>query len=240
MHASAALLALAPGLALGSFLNVVAARLPRGRSLARPGSACVSCEAPVAWYDNVPLVSYVLLRGRCRACGVRISALYPAIELATALLVAGCFLRFGLSGRAFVGAFFCAALVALSAIDFERRILPDRIVLPSTVIVLAAQIALFPDRALEWAGGDPLVFGGDLNLRPPRTPRPFERLVEDFGLAPAATGKGIDHLFARGLEVVETPAPLAPEERDVPGPAGRRIRLSDHAPVAGSFGLRRT
>lgn len=150
MNVAAALLALPPALALGSFLNVVVARLPERRSLVRPRSACESCGAELAWYDNVPVLSYVLLRGRCRGCGARISLRYLLVELATATLVAACFLRFGLSGRAFVGAFFVAVLVALSAIDFERRILPDRIVLPAAVVVLVAQVALVPDRALEW------------------------------------------------------------------------------------------
>jgi leader peptidase (prepilin peptidase)/N-methyltransferase len=143
----------APALALGSFLNVIAARLPEGRSLVRPRSACMACGAEIAWHDNVPLVSYALLRGRCRSCGARIGLRYPAVELATALLVAATFWRFGFSGEAFVAAYFCAALVVLSAIDAERRILPDLIVLPSWVLVLAAQIALNPDRWLEWVGG---------------------------------------------------------------------------------------
>jgi leader peptidase (prepilin peptidase) / N-methyltransferase len=142
--------AFAPALALGSFLNVVVARLPERRSLVRPGSACPHCETEIAWYDNVPIVSYLVLRGRCRRCSAPIGIRYVAVELATAILVAACFLRFGLSGRAFVAAFFVAVLVALSAIDAERRILPDLIVLPSWALVLCAQIALFPDRAVEW------------------------------------------------------------------------------------------
>ena len=150
MDVAAAAIAFAPALALGSFLNVVVARLPEGRSLLRPRSTCSSCGYELAWYDNVPVLSYVLLRGRCRRCRAPIGARYVAVELATAALVAACFLRFGVSGRAFVAAFFCAVLVALSAIDFERRILPDKIVLPSFAVVLAAQIALFPERALEW------------------------------------------------------------------------------------------
>ena len=145
-----AALVFAPALAVGSFLNVLVARLPEGRSLVAPRSACCSCGTELAWYDNVPVLSYVVLRGRCRSCGAAIGARYVAVELATAALVAASFARFGLSGRAFVGAFFCAVLVALSAIDAERRILPDKIVLPSFVAVLAAQIALYPDRALEW------------------------------------------------------------------------------------------
>jgi leader peptidase (prepilin peptidase) / N-methyltransferase len=138
----------APGLALGSFLNVVAARMPRGSSIVHPASACMSCATPIAWYDNVPLVSYVVLRGRCRTCGVRIPLRYPAVELVTALLVAACVFVFGLTVDALVAAFFCAVLVAVSAIDIEHRIIPNRIVLPATAIVLVAQTALEPSP--EW------------------------------------------------------------------------------------------
>jgi len=111
MDAALALVVFAPALALGSFLNVVAARLPDGRSLVRPRSACGACEKEIAWYDNIPVVSYFLLRGRCRSCGASFSARYPAVEIATALLVAACFWHFGLTGEAVVGAYFCAALV---------------------------------------------------------------------------------------------------------------------------------
>jgi len=150
VNAALAAAAFAPALALGSFLNVVVARLPERRSLVRPRSACPSCGHELAWWENVPLLSYAVLRGRCRGCSAAISLRYPLVELATALLVAACFWRFGLSGDAFVASFFAAVLVALSAIDFERRILPDRIVLPSTVVVLGAQVALHPDRTVEW------------------------------------------------------------------------------------------
>src|SRR5919108_300155 len=87
---AAAVAAFFPALALGSFLNVVAARVPLRRSVVRPASACMACATPIARRDNIPLYSYVRLRGRCRACGVRIPLRYPAVELATALLVAGC------------------------------------------------------------------------------------------------------------------------------------------------------
>jgi leader peptidase (prepilin peptidase) / N-methyltransferase len=133
-----AAIAFAPGLALGSFLNVVAARVPLRRSIVRPPSACMSCAQEIRWYDNVPLVSYAVLRGRCRRCGVRIPLLYPAIELLTAVLIAGCVLAFGLTAEAAISAFFCAVLVAISAIDVEHRIIPNRIVLPATVVVLVA------------------------------------------------------------------------------------------------------
>jgi leader peptidase (prepilin peptidase)/N-methyltransferase len=146
-----AVLSLAPGLALGSFLNVVAARVPRRTSIVRPASACMECGTPIGWRDNIPLVSWLLLRGRCRHCGTRISWLYPAVELATALLVAACVLRFGLSGRMVVAALFCAVLVAVTATDLTHRIIPNRIVVPAAVVLLAAQTALEPSP--EWALG---------------------------------------------------------------------------------------
>jgi leader peptidase (prepilin peptidase)/N-methyltransferase len=139
---------LAPGAAIGSFLNVVAGRLPQRLSLWRPRSACPSCGHEIAWYDNVPVVSFALLRGRCRSCRAPISWRYPAVEVTTALLIAASFFHFGLTADAVVAAFFCSALVVLSAIDIEHRILPDRIVLPSTLVVLLAQTVLHP--SLEW------------------------------------------------------------------------------------------
>jgi leader peptidase (prepilin peptidase)/N-methyltransferase len=148
MNPAFAALALAPGLALGSFLNVVAARVPLKRSLVRPGSACMSCSAPIAWYDNVPLVSYLVLRGKCRSCGVRIGWIYPAVELVSAVLVAACVLDFGLTMEAATAAFFCCVLVAISAVDLEHRIVPDRIVLPATLVVLTAQT--IRDPSPEW------------------------------------------------------------------------------------------
>jgi len=150
MNVALAAAALPPALALGSFLNVIAARLPEGRSLVAPPSSCGACGARIAWHDNVPILSYLLLRGRCRSCGDRIGLRYVAVEALTGFLVAACFLRFGLTADAFVASFFVSVLVVLSAIDVEWRILPDRIVLPSFIAVLAAQVVLHPDRALEW------------------------------------------------------------------------------------------
>lgn len=149
MNVAFAALAFAPALAIGSFLNVVVARVPERRSIVTPRSACPGCGHVLAPWENLPLVSYALLRGRCRGCEAPIGLRYPLVELVTALLVAASFLRFGPTGEAFVAAFFVTVLVALSAIDFERRILPDVIVLPSFVVVLVAQTALFPSP--EWA-----------------------------------------------------------------------------------------
>lgn len=150
MHPVLGLVALAPGLALGSFLNVVAARLPERRSVVHGRSHCPRCGQAISWYDNVPVLSYLVLRGRCRHCRGTISIRYLLVELAAAVLIALCFARFGLTGEAFLAAFFCAALVALAAIDAEHRILPDRIVLPSAGIVLVGQLALSPELWQEW------------------------------------------------------------------------------------------
>jgi leader peptidase (prepilin peptidase) / N-methyltransferase len=149
MSAALAAVAFLPGLALGSFLNVVAARVPLRRSVVHPGSACMSCAARLAWYDNLPVLSYLLLRGHCRSCGTTIPWKYPLVELATALLVGAGVLAFGLSAHAAMAAFFCATLVAVSVTDLERRIIPNRIVLPAAAIVLVAQTAL--DSSPEWA-----------------------------------------------------------------------------------------
>jgi leader peptidase (prepilin peptidase) / N-methyltransferase len=159
MAVTVAAIALVPGLAFGSFLNVVAARIPLRRSLLRPGSACMACATPLAWYDNVPLLSFALLRGKCRYCDTPIPLRYPFVEATTAVLIAGCVLRFGLTWDAAVGAFVCSALVAISATDAERHIIPNRIVLPSAVVVLAANTAAHP--SVEWVAAG---FGAALFL----------------------------------------------------------------------------
>jgi leader peptidase (prepilin peptidase)/N-methyltransferase len=142
-------LAAAPGLALGSFLTVVAARLPVGRSILRPRSACGACSSPLAWYDNVPLLSYALLRGRCRSCAARIPLRYPLVEATTALLVVGSLLAYDATATAVLAALFCAVLVAVSVIDLEHRIIPNRIVVPAAAVVLVARTVLDPSPA--WA-----------------------------------------------------------------------------------------
>jgi leader peptidase (prepilin peptidase)/N-methyltransferase len=148
MSAALAAIVFVPGLAFGSFLNVVAARVPLRRSVVHPGSACMACATPLAWYDNLPVVSYLMLRGRCRSCGTSIPWKYPVVELGTALLVGACVLAFGLTAYAGVAAFFCATLVAVSVTDLEKRIIPNRIVLPAAAVVLVAQTALQPSP--EW------------------------------------------------------------------------------------------
>jgi leader peptidase (prepilin peptidase) / N-methyltransferase len=138
-----------PGLALGSFLNVVAARIPARLSVIAPRSRCPSCSTEIAWYDNIPVLSYLALRGRCRTCRAAISIKYPLVELATAALVSACVLDFGATQLAAIQAFFCAALIALTVTDLERRVVPNRIVLPAAAVVLAAHTLIDP--SAEWA-----------------------------------------------------------------------------------------
>jgi leader peptidase (prepilin peptidase) / N-methyltransferase len=137
-----------PSLAIGSFLNVVVSRLPLGRSVSTPRSACPHCDAPIRSRDNIPLISYLLLGGRCRDCRAPIGLRYPAVELTTAVLAVACFADFGFSLHALAGAIFCAALVTISATDIERRIVPNRVVLPATAVVLALMLVWRP--SVEW------------------------------------------------------------------------------------------
>jgi leader peptidase (prepilin peptidase)/N-methyltransferase len=152
VNAAFAAVVFAPGLAIGSFLNVVASRLPAGRSIVRPRSACPHCGQPIRTRDNLPLVSYLLLRGRCRSCRTAIGWRYPAVELGTAALVAACVVAFGPTLRAAAAAVFCAALVTVSATDIEHRIVPNRVVLPATGVVLALQLAWHPSAVWPIAG----------------------------------------------------------------------------------------
>lgn len=132
------------GLFIGSFLNVVAWRLPRGESLIAPGSHCPACDGPVAPYDNVPLLSWLVLRGRCRRCSGRISARYPLVELATGLLFAAIVgFRDGTLDIV-LGLLLVTVLVPLTIIDLEHRLLPNRITAPAAVAALAAAAVIDP------------------------------------------------------------------------------------------------
>ena len=127
------------GLAVGSFLNVVVHRVPRGESVVRPGSACPACAAPVRPRDNVPVAGWLLLRGRCRDCAQPISARYPLVELTTATLFAVLALRFGLDPVLPAYLYLAAVGVALALIDVATHRLPDVLTLPAYPAVAALQ-----------------------------------------------------------------------------------------------------
>jgi leader peptidase (prepilin peptidase) / N-methyltransferase len=129
------------GLLVGSFLNVVIARVPEGRSLVRPRSACPGCGATIAWYDNIPILSFLALRARCRACGAPISWRYPLVEALTAVLFATAGLAFGPTLEGVVAAALLAALLAITVIDLEHQIIPDVISLPGILAGFLANLA---------------------------------------------------------------------------------------------------
>jgi len=172
------------GLLIGSFLNVVIARVPEGRSLLRPGSACPGCGTAIAWHDNVPLVSFAALRGRCRACGMSIPWRYPIVEAVTGALFGAAALAFGSTPHAVVAAALLAALVAITMIDLERQIIPDVISLPGILAGVLANLATGHVSWLEsllgiavgggvflaiavlgsWLAGQDAMGGGDIKL----------------------------------------------------------------------------
>jgi leader peptidase (prepilin peptidase)/N-methyltransferase len=144
------------GAVIGSFLNVVIHRLPRAEgwraqlgSLVSPGSHCPGCERPIAWYDNIPLVSYALLRGRCRRCGESIPIRYPLVEFANASLYLLAGLVLGLGPELYPALLFISTLIAVFFIDLEHYIIPNVIVLPVAAVGLVSMIAIEPGRWLE-------------------------------------------------------------------------------------------
>jgi len=182
------LFSFAIGSAIGSFLNVCIYRLPREMSVVLPPSHCPNCGQLLAWFDNVPILSYLLLGGRCRHCGVIISGRYALVELLTGLLFAGTVWRFsgadGFAGpEAAVAIILAAALVAASFIDIERQIIPDEITLPGILVGCIAGLAL----PQIHAQADP-VLGGVARAVSPHL---FGLITSVFG---AAVGAGFIYL----------------------------------------------
>ncbi|MFH1077260.1 MAG: A24 family peptidase [Pseudomonadota bacterium] len=122
------------GLIIGSFLNVCIYRIPKSISLITPRSTCPNCSQPICWYDNIPIVSYMILGGRCRYCGYTISIRYPAVELISGILAWGIFVRYGINWSGLILYVFSSALLVITFIDIDYRIIPDTITLPGIVI----------------------------------------------------------------------------------------------------------
>jgi prepilin signal peptidase PulO-like enzyme (type II secretory pathway) len=168
------------GLIIGSFLNVVVYRLPRHESVVRPGSHCPKCHAAIRWYDNIPLGSLVILRGRCRSCKNRISLRYFLVEAFTGASFGLATWRFGISWSLLLAWFVVAILVCLALIDLDNMIIPSVITLPAAALGLGASIALYPEKwwlylasaggasafclllAVGWPGGG--MGGGDVTM----------------------------------------------------------------------------
>jgi len=130
------------GLSVGSFLGVIAYRMPRKLSIVRPASYCISCKRKIPFYDNIPVISYIILRGRCRYCREKIPLNNLLIEIITGVLFVVNFFFFGLSLKTFAGIILCSVLVLISFIDIEFKVIPNVIVLPFTLVGLAFSIFL--------------------------------------------------------------------------------------------------
>ena len=126
------------GAVIGSFLNVCIVRLPLEQSVVSPPSRCPRCGVPIRWYDNIPIISYLLLRGKCRRCGQPISWRYPLVELLNGLLFLWVIAEFGLTGEGFLVLALCSSLLVITFIDLDHQIIPDVITLPGMVIGVAA------------------------------------------------------------------------------------------------------
>lgn len=159
MTAGGALLVGVLGLLIGSFLNVCIYRLPRRESVTWPGSHCTSCQRPLAWYENIPVVSWIALRGRCRTCGDPISAMYPIVEMVTAAVFVGGYATYGPTPLLAVRLLFAAAMIVLFVIDLQHQILPNAITLPGIAVGIAASFVLPPGWVDALAGA---VAGGAL------------------------------------------------------------------------------
>jgi leader peptidase (prepilin peptidase) / N-methyltransferase len=153
------------GLALGSFVNVCISRLPAHRSIVRPASRCPHCNTPIAMRDNIPLLSFALLRGRCRSCQRHISWRYPLIELAIAGLTVACILFFDLSLDGVAGAVFCAFMVALAVCDAETLRLPDALTMPLIGLGILYRFSDGLTQRLHHSGREGLRYGLTLGLR---------------------------------------------------------------------------
>ena len=153
---------LALGLAVGSFLNVCIHRLPRGESVASPPSRCPGCERQLRWFDNVPVLGWLVLRGRCRMCRAPVSVMYPLVEVVTGLLFVLQYWQLGWQPLLGVRLLFVSAMVVLCVIDLQHRILPNAITLPGVLVGLVASVFLFPGWRSALIGA--LVGGGFLRV----------------------------------------------------------------------------
>ena len=149
------------GLCVGSFLNVCIYRIPAEKSIIFPGSTCPNCDSSIRFYDNIPLLSYLVLGGKCRQCQTPISFRYPMIELMAGAFSVGLYLKFGLSIESAVYFIFISVLIVIAFIDIDHRIIPDRITLPGIAFFFGAALAL---PGLSWTDSllGILIGGGSL------------------------------------------------------------------------------
>jgi leader peptidase (prepilin peptidase)/N-methyltransferase len=146
------------GTAIGSFLNAAIYRLPQGFSLIRPGSFCPACRKPIRFYDNIPLISYLILRGRCRSCGGIISPRYPLVEAVSGLITLALYLKWGLGGSFWVFWVFSEVLLLITFIDLDVQIIPDYLSLPGIGAGILASFFIPEMRVLDSLAG--VLLGG--------------------------------------------------------------------------------
>ena len=137
------------GLVIGSFLNVCILRIPHGESIIRPGSRCLQCKTPIVWFDNIPLLSFIRLRARCRWCGGKISWRYPLVECLNGVSYLGIVYKFGWTHSALVHALFLSLLLVVTMTDLDHFVIPDVITLPGLVIGFFTAAFILP---VGWTG----------------------------------------------------------------------------------------
>jgi leader peptidase (prepilin peptidase)/N-methyltransferase len=172
------------GIVIGSFLNVCITRIPEELSIVRPGSRCPRCKTPIKPYDNVPILSWIFLSGKCRACGLPISPMYPLIELLTGLLFVVCYLNYGLTQETFKWVFFSCLIIVLTITDLRVRLLPDAVIWPGFGAGLVFSAFIPPDDGIAL-----LLFW--------RLPT-FAHRDMIFGLLSAALGAAFGSMFLWG------------------------------------------
>ena len=179
------------GIVIGSFLNVCILRIPEDLSIVAPASRCPRCQAPINWYDNVPVFGWLWLRGKCRSCGLAISPMYPLVELTTGLLFVACYLEFGLTQTAVKWLFFTCLVIVLTITDLRVRLLPDLVNWPGFVAGL-----FFSAVAPSGDGSAVFLFASVFHAMPPR---PVQGLLD--ALLGAAFGSfvlwGVAALYKR-------------------------------------------
>jgi leader peptidase (prepilin peptidase)/N-methyltransferase len=158
IHSTEVLIAFLFGLAVGSFLNVCIHRIPLGKSIVSPPSSCPQCGQKIKYYDNIPLLSYIILSGRCRHCRTSIPLHYPVVEAVTGLLSAALLMKFHLTPQFFLFFFFSASLLTIAFIDLHHKVIPDILSIP--LLILGFIVSLFKWGGIPWLDSLIGILGG--------------------------------------------------------------------------------
>ena len=197
------------GLVTGSFLNVCIYRMPLGKSIVTPRSACPSCGTPIRSLDNMPVLSYLILRGKCRACGAHISMRYPLVEALNAALFVLVYLRTGMGWHLPVYLAFASAMVVVTFIDLDHQIIPDEITVPGVIIAFAAGAFILPDPfdhtvLLGWRHS---LIGAATGFVRRFVGGTSSALVQEGGVVPAAPSSRVGHILLAASQPSRFPLP---------------------------------